>query len=245
MTEATSPIVFIVDDDKSVRESLRLLVEAEDWRSETFESGQDFLARDSNVSAPHCLILDVVLPDLDGCDVQTLLVDRTAMPIIFITGHGDVQTSVRAMKGGAVEFLTKPFPDDAIVSSIRHALGRSEEALSEASALQVLRDRYSLLSAREREVMTLVVWGKLNKQVGFELGINEATVKAHRGQLMRKMQADSVCDLVRMAAKLGVDELPSANAPHTGLFRVATRRRTLADLGYYLPRDSTAMRKTI
>ena len=244
MPEDPIPVVFIVDDDTSVRESLRLLVESEGWRAEVFESASQFLLRESDADLPHCLVLDVVLPDLNGCDVQALLVDRTALPIIFITGHGDVQTTVRAMKAGAVEFFVKPFPDEAILSSIRHALARSEEALAEAAALQVLRDRYSLLSAREREVMTLVVWGKLNKQVGFELGINEATVKAHRGQMMRKMEATSVCDLVRIAAQLGVDALPSEGNSAVGAFRVAKPRRTFLNLASYAPWSSPVMRKT-
>ena len=197
------PIVFVVDDDLSVRESLALLIESAGWQPETFGSGREFLSR-PRVVAPSCLVLDVVLPDLNGCDLQALLADRADMPIIFISGRADVATSVRAMKAGAVEFFTKPFADGAIVGAIGHAIHGSCTARADAAEKQVLRDSYGLLSPREREVMALVVSGRLNKQVGGELGISEITVKAHRGRLMRKMHAGSICDLVRMAARLSL-----------------------------------------
>jgi FixJ family two-component response regulator len=199
-----TPIVFIVDDDISVRESLELLVRSEGWQPETFESAQEFLAR-PRVIVPCCLVLDVSLPGLNGLELQKrVAVDRTDMPIIFITGHGDVPMTVQAMKAGAVEFLTKPFGDNVLLSAIRHALERSHTALGHEAEMQILRDCYASLTRREREVMALVVSGLLNKQVGGELGISEITVKAHRGQVMQKMKADSFADLVKMAARLGL-----------------------------------------
>ena len=198
------PIVFVVDDDVSVRSSLGLLIESEGWRAETFECGKEFLLRPREV-VPSCLVLDVLLPDVHGCDLQGLLADRADMPIVFISGHADVATSVRAMKAGALEFFTKPFADDAIVGAIRSALERSRAALADAAETRALRENYSLLSAREREVMALVVCGRLNKQVGGDLGISEITVKAHRGKMMRKMNAASICDLVRMASRLSLE----------------------------------------
>jgi FixJ family two-component response regulator len=201
MSHAT-PIVFVVDDDISVRESLELLIRFEGWQAETFASAAEFLAR-PRVFAPSCLILDVGLPDLNGLELQKrIALDRIDMPIIFITGHGDVPMTVQAMKAGAVEFLTKPFSDDVLLSSIRHAIERSQNALDQEAELQALRDRYASLSPREREVLALVVSGLLNKQVGSELDISEITVKAHRGKVMRKMKADSLADLVNMAARL-------------------------------------------
>jgi FixJ family two-component response regulator len=197
-----TPIVFVVDDDISVRESLELLIRNAGWQPETFESAQEFLSRPRAVT-PCCLILDLSLPGLNGLDLQKrVALDRTAMPIIFITGHGDVPTTVAAMKAGAVEFLTKPFEADTLLSAIRHALERSTTALEQETETTKLRERYASLSGREREVMGLVVRGLLNKQVGFELGISEITVKAHRGKVMRKMEAGSLPDLVTMAAKL-------------------------------------------
>jgi FixJ family two-component response regulator len=193
--------VFVVDDDISVRESLELLIRFEGWQPETFASAGAFLDR-PRLRVPSCLVLDVSLPDLDGLDLQKRVVDRSDMPIIFITGHGDIPMTVRAMKAGAVEFLTKPFGDEALLSAIRNALERSETSLGDEAELSVLRERYASLSRREREVMALVVSGKLNKQVGGELGISEITVKAHRGKAMRKMKADSLADLVKMAARL-------------------------------------------
>jgi FixJ family two-component response regulator len=196
------PIVFVVDDDISVRESLELLIRSEGWRVETFASAQEFLAR-PRALVPSCLVLDVSLPGLNGLELQKrVAVERTDMPIIFITGYGDVPMTVQAMKAGAVEFLTKPFNDGALLGAIRAALERSRTALSREAEMRVLRDRYASLSCRERQVMALVVSGLLNKQVGGELGISEITVKAHRGKVMQKMQADSLADLVRMAAKI-------------------------------------------
>jgi len=196
-------VVFVVDDDISVRESLELLIRAAGWQAELFDSAQAFLAR-ARVLAPSCLILDVNLPDLNGLDLQKrVAAERTEMPIIFITGYGDVPMTVQAMKGGAVEFLTKPFGDEVLLNAIRHAIQLSRNALDNELEMRMLRDRYSCLSRREKEVMTLVVAGKLNKQVGFELGISEITVKAHRGRVMEKMEASSLAHLVTMAARLG------------------------------------------
>jgi len=196
-----TPVVFVVDDDVSVRESLEPLIRVAGWQPETFASAQEFLDR-PRLTVPSCLVLDISLPDLSGLDLQKRIVDRTDMPIIFITGHGDVPMTVRAMKAGAVEFLTKPFDDEVLLSAIRHAIERSESALGDEANMRVLRERYALLSPREREVMSLVVSGLLNKQVGGELGISEITVKAHRGRVMQKMKAASLADLVTMAARL-------------------------------------------
>jgi FixJ family two-component response regulator len=193
--------VFIVDDDVSVRESLGLLIESAGWQPETFASGPEFLARPRPL-APSCLVLDVVLPNLSGCDLQTLVADRADMPIIFISGHLDVAIAVRAMKAGAVDFFTKPLVGDVLLGTIRNALSRSCAAMCDAEQMRALRRTYASLSGREREVMALVVAGRLNKQVGGELGISEVTVKAHRGQVMRKMKAGSLPDLVCMAARL-------------------------------------------
>jgi FixJ family two-component response regulator len=206
----TLPIVFVVDDDISVRESLELMISSAGWRPETFSSAQGFLSY-PRVQAPSCLILDVNLPDLNGLELQVRVAgDRTDMPIIFITGYGDVPTSVRAMKAGAVEFLTKPFSDDALLEAIRNAIEHSRALLDLAVEVQVIADRYRLLSRREREVMSLVTTGRLNKQVAFDLGISEITVKAHRGRVMRKMQAGSLVDLAAMAAKLSLGQDRSA-----------------------------------
>jgi FixJ family two-component response regulator len=199
----SAPIVFVVDDDVSIRESLEALISTEGWAAECYPSARDFLARPP-ARTPSCLILDVSLPDLNGLDLQRQIAgERAAMPIIFITGYGDIPMTVQAMKAGAVEFLTKPFEQDALLGAIRDAIGRSESALREEAELQALRDRYAALSRRQREVMALVVAGLLNKQVGGELGISEITVKAHRGQVMEKMQARSFADLVNMSARLG------------------------------------------
>jgi FixJ family two-component response regulator len=196
------PIVFIVDDDVSVRESLESLIRFAGWQPETFASAQAFLSRPP-ATTPSCLVLDIELPGVDGLELQErIAVDRSEMPIIFITGHADVPRTIRAMKGGAVEFLTKPFADDALLQALERAIECSRSALGQAAELKVLRERYASLTPREREVMSRIAAGLLNKQVGAELGRSEITIKTHRGRVMQKMQADSLADLVRMAAKL-------------------------------------------
>jgi FixJ family two-component response regulator len=204
-----APIVFVVDDDVSVRESLELLIRHEGWQAEVFASANEFVSR-PRAMVPSCLILDLSLPGFSGLDLQKRIAnERTDMPIIFITGHGDIPSTVQAMKAGAVEFLTKPFTNDALLDAIRQALERSRTAVDKGAALQQLRDLYGSLSPREQQVMALVVSGLLNKQVGGELGISEITVKAHRGQVMRKMKAESLPDLVTMAASLGLRVAPN------------------------------------
>jgi len=204
------PTVFIVDDDISVRESLELLIRCEGWQPEMYASAQEFLAR-PRVLEPSCLVLDVALPGLNGLDLQKHLVaQRADMPIIFITGHGDVPMTVRAMKAGAIEFLTKPFSDEVLLNAIRQALERSRIALGREREMHALRDCLESLTERERQVMALVVSGLLNKQVGDQLGISEITVKAHRGKVMRKMKAESLADLVKIAAKLRLVYTPGA-----------------------------------
>jgi len=203
MMSPDTPVVFVVDDDVSVRESLELLILSAGWRPETFASAEDFLKR-SRLDGPSCLVLDVTLPNLNGLDLQKRIVDRADMPIIFITGYGDVPTTVRAMKAGAVEFLTKPFADEVLLHAIRQAIERSRIALAHDAELRARRERYASLTPRERETMALVVSGLLNKQIALQLGISEITVKAHRGQVMRKMRVDSLAELVRVATALDV-----------------------------------------
>jgi FixJ family two-component response regulator len=210
MSDGT-PIVFVVDDDLSVRESLELLIRCEGWQPEIFASAQEFLSH-PRVLIPSCLVLDVSLPGLNGLDLQKRIAsDRIDTPIIFITGHGDIPMSVQAMKAGAIEFLTKPFGNDALLSAIRDAIERSQAALGREAQIRALRDCYASLTHRERQVMALVASGLLNKQVGGELNISEITVKAHRGQVMRKMKADSLADLVTMAARLRLARAPGPN----------------------------------
>ncbi|MGA2908421.1 MAG: response regulator [Terracidiphilus sp.] len=198
----TTPIVFIVDDDISVRESLELLLRHEGLGVESFVSAQEFLGH-PRATVPSCLVLDYSLPGLNGLELQKrIAVERNEMPIIFITGHGNIPMTVQAMKAGAIEFLTKPFSDQILLNAIHNALRRSKALLDRDTEIRVLKARYTLLTAREREVMVLVVAGLPNKQVGGELGISEITVKAHRGSMMRKMEADSLPELVSMAARL-------------------------------------------
>jgi len=205
-------IVFVVDDDVSVRESLELLIKFAGWQPETFASAKDFLAR-PRTTTPSCLVLDVSLPDLNGLELQRLIgSDRFDMPIIFITGHGDVPMTVQAMKAGAVEFLTKPFDDEVLLSAIRHALNRSSAVLAEQVEIASLRSSYESLTPREQEIMSCVVAGMLNKQIGLKLRISEITVKAHRGKVMHKMKADSLADLVKIAVRLGL--APARNPWH-------------------------------
>jgi FixJ family two-component response regulator len=220
------PAVFVVDDDVSVRESLELLIRSAGWQPYTFADANAFLSRPP-LATPSCLVLDVALPDLNGLELQQRLSDRLSghpsgfsghrleMPIIFITGQGDIPTTVQAMKAGAVEFLTKPFDAEVLLAAIRNALERSTIALTEGAELESLRARFASLSPREQDVMALVVSGLLNKQAGAELGISEITVKAHRGKVMRKMKADSLADLVRMAARLRPAPSPSAGGVAT------------------------------
>jgi len=209
------PIVFVVDDDVSVRESLELLIRSESWQPETFESAQDFLDR-PRALVPSCLVLDISLPGINGLDLQKrVAAERTDMPIIFITGYGDVPTTVQAMKAGAVEFLTKPFSDEVLLNAIRQALERSRVALDHETEIRAMRNCYASLTPRERQVMALVVSGLLNKQVGGELGISEITVKAHRGKVMQKMKADSLPTLVQMTAKLRLARVRGPNIPPT------------------------------
>ena len=202
------PIVFIVDDDISVRESLELLIASAGWRPEMFASAKEFLER-PRAAIPSCLVLDLSLPGLNGLQLQNrIALERPDLPIIFITGHGNIPQTVQAMKAGAVEFLTKPFSDKVLLDAIRQALERSRAVLGQEAEMQELRRCYASLTPREQQVMALVVSGLLNKQVGGELGISEITVKAHRGQVMQKMKAESLADLVKIAGRLGVGSQP-------------------------------------
>ena len=219
MPEA-KPVVYVVDDDVDVRQSLQLLISTTGCESQTFGSAQEFLSR-RRVPAPSCLVLDVNLPDLNGLDLQERI--AAEMPVIVITGYGDVPMSVRAMKAGAIEFLTKPFGEGALLDAIQNAIDRSWNALKEEAEMRALRDRYASLSSREREVMALVACGRLNKQVGGDLGISEVTVKAHRGNTMRKMKARTFSDLVEMATRLGL--------------RSRTRAKTAAPLTWHVGAD--------
>ena len=199
-----APVVFVVDDDISVRESLELLLRSAGWQPETYSAARDFLAREA-VGAPQCLVLDVSLPDLNGLDLQRQIgTGRPELPVIFITGHGDIPMTVQAMKAGAVEFLTKPFEDEVLLAAVAGALERSRAALVSRMELDALRRRHAALSPREQEVLALVVAGLLNKQIAGELGISEITVKAHRGKVMRKMEAGSLAQLVNLAARLDI-----------------------------------------
>ena len=207
------PIVFVVDDDISVRESLQLLIEFAGWQPKMFASAGEFLEH-PRITMPSCLVLDISLPDLNGLELQKLIAsERTDMPIIFITGHGDVPMTVQAMKAGAVEFLTKPFDDELLLSAIRHAIKRSVALLDDQVETSALRSSYDSLTPREQDVMKLVVAGMLNKQIGMKLGISEITVKAHRGKMMQKMKAESLADLVKRAVRLGL--APARNPWHT------------------------------
>ena len=218
-----TPVVFVVDDDPSVRRSLELLIESAGWHAETFAFAQEFLSC-PRVAAPNCLVLDVNLPDLDGLELQKrVIAERSDMPIIFISGHGDVPMTVRAMKAGAMEFFTKPLGSEALLNAISQAIEGSSAVLAEEAAIRSLRDCHASLTAREREVMVLVVSGLLNKQIGAELDISEITVKAHRGSMMRKMRANSVAHLVNMAAKLGI-------APCDPVNRCRSAVRTAQDM---------------
>src|SRR5690348_8604797 len=220
-TLSSKPVVFVVDDDVSVRESLEMLILCEGWHPQTFSSAGEFLAH-PRITVPHCLLLDIALPDTNGLNLQKrIALERTDMPIIFITGKVDVPTSVQAMKAGAFEFLLKPLRDEVLVPAMRQALDRSRIVLGQQAEIRALRGSYASLTPREREVMVLVASGLLNKQVGWELGISEITVKAHRGKMMQKMKADSLAALVRMAAKLHVspiwNESPGAHAQAVAL----------------------------
>lgn len=204
VTSDPTPVVFVVDDDVSVRESLELLIDFAKWRPKLFESAQAFLDQPQS-PVPSCLVLDINLPDLNGLDLQNMIAtERPDLPIIFLTGYGDVPLTVRAMKAGAMEFLTKPFDDEVLLRAIADALDHSRAALAREDGIRSLRSAHATLTPREHEVLGMVVAGRLNKVIASDLGISEITVKAHRGKVMRKMKARSVADLVKMSALLGL-----------------------------------------
>ena len=206
---AAAPCVFVVDDDASLRKALSRLLRSAGFQVETLATAEEFLRRPAP-DGPGCVILDVRMPGLNGLDLQRALAERhSSLPIVFITGHGDIPTSVRAMKAGAVDFLPKPFHDEDLLAAVRQAVRRHAKAREQQAELAVLRQRFDSLSAREREVMALVASGKLNKQAGHRLGVTEKTIKAHRSQVMRKMGADSLAELVRMAARIETHLAPA------------------------------------
>jgi len=206
------PAVLIIDDDASVRKALTNLLRSVGWKVEAFGTAQEFLKM-KRPDGPGCLVLDVRLPGSSGLDLQRQLAEAgIQLPVIFITGHGDIEMSVQAMKAGAVEFLTKPFREQVLLDAVQHAIERDRDAYAQRAALTELRGRYQSLSPREREIMVGVVRGLLNKQIAGELGTTEATVKVHRANVMHKMQADSLADLIRMAEKLGVSTTKQASA---------------------------------
>ena len=241
-----TPIVFVVDSDASVRESLASLIRSAGWHSKLLSSAREFLAL-PRTHAPCCLLLNVDLPDLSGLDLQHRVSDRTDMPIIFIADRGDVSTTVKAMKAGAVEFLTKPFRNDVMRNAMRDAIERSRAVLRQEAGMSGLRERYAALSRREREVMELVLSGWLNKQVAAKLGITEITVKVHRGTMMRKMGADSFLNLVKSATRLRLmpvttTESSATRSLHTQIALRGRSRRTshaVGPLGLYLPNAVT------
>jgi FixJ family two-component response regulator len=220
---AETPTVFIVDGDATVCEVLEILIRRSGWETKTASSAEEFLTW-PRAMLPSCLLVELSLPGLSGLELQRLVAERIEMPIIFMSGRADVPATVLAMKAGAFEFLTKPFADDGLVRATRQAIERSHTALRQLASARALEERYESLSRREREVMGLVVSGRLNKQVGGELGISEITVKAHRGKLMRKMQASSFAELVNMAANLG--RSVAADAPDLEAFSEFPRRFT-------------------
>jgi FixJ family two-component response regulator len=221
-TREPSALVAIVDDDASVREGLRSLIRSAGWRVETFVSAQEFLGR-PGTEAPSCLILDLKLPGLSGLELQKRMADvGLEIPIVFLTGHGDIPASVRAMKAGAVEFLTKPFDEHELLRAIEEAIERDRRRRQQHAEMRELRERYESLTPREQQVMQEVVSGLLNKQIAAELNITEFTVKIHRGHVMRKMRAESLADLVRMAARLGI-RVPGPSPGEPGTSRSSTK----------------------
>jgi FixJ family two-component response regulator len=229
-----NPVVFVVDDDASVRRSLALLIDSAGWHAQTFASAHEFLAYPPAI-APSCLVLDVTLPDLNGLELQKRLAgDRIHMPIIFISAYGDVPMTVRAMKAGAMEFLTKPLGTEALLNAIGLAIERSSAVLAEEAAMRSLRECHASLTCREREVLALVVTGLLNKQIGAELDISEITVKAHRGSMMRKMRANSLAHLVNMAAKLGIAPCDPVNRCRFAVRTARSMQGAAATAGHWL-----------